>query len=201
MFQRIHEYELIDAAGLWYRPRAYADLRLDGTWEGWLVFFPLAGGRAIAPAGPETTQSTLAALNVWATGLTPVYLEGALARALRLTLQVPILDRLAAAEYEALDDAARLELAAEVQRTAADVDDAAADAARIEAEQIRRDRLVTEGALAATEEAAATAEATLHGEAAREARAIAADAGVRRRSADAKVAPRKPATRRGSKKK
>ena len=33
----------------------------------------------------ETTQPNLTDLNYWATGLTPVYLEGALARALAST--------------------------------------------------------------------------------------------------------------------
>jgi hypothetical protein len=201
MFHRIQQYGLIDAGGLWYRPRAYGDPRSDARWEGWLVFFPLASGIAIAPPGPETTQSTLAALTRWAAGLTPVYLEGALARALAGVQQPPLIGQLTAAEYEALEDAERLETAAAVERTAADLDEAAAEAARADAERISRERLATEGALAATEEAAATIEADVHEQAARNARAIAADAARRRRSAQAEANPQKPLSTRHSGKK
>jgi hypothetical protein len=72
----------------------------------------------------------MAALVVWATGLTPVYLEGALARALRVAQQAPLIGQLTHAEYEALDTAERLETAAAVERTAADLDEAGARAAR-----------------------------------------------------------------------
>ena len=201
MFQRIQQYELIGTGGSWYRPRAFSDHRADGRWDGWLVFFPVTGGTAIAPPGPETTQSTIPALAVWATGLTPVYLEGALARALEVAQHAPLVARLADAEYDALDDAARLETAAEVERTAADLDEAAATVARADAERIRRERFATEAALAATEEAAADVEAVVHEQAARDARAIAADATRRRRAAHAEAAPRKQTTRRGAKKK
>jgi hypothetical protein len=200
MFHRIQHYELIDSAGRWYRPRAYGDPQPDGTWNGWLVFFPVAGGPAIA-SGRETTQSTLGALEVWAAGLTPVYLEGALDRALRLAEQSPLLAQLADAEYEALDDAERLETAAEVERATADIDEAAASLARSDAERLRRERLATEGALAATEEAAAILDATVHEQAARDARAVAADAANRRRSAQAAAKPKTPAKARGGKRK
>jgi hypothetical protein len=108
MFEHIQQYGLIDAGGIRYRPRAYGDPQPDGTWDGWVVFFPLGGGTAIAPPGPETTQSTVAALAVWAAGLTPVYLEGALARALRPAQQAPLIARLKDAEFESLDHAARM---------------------------------------------------------------------------------------------
>jgi hypothetical protein len=199
MFERIQQYELIDAAGIWYRPRIYGAPRLDGTWDGWLVFFPLSGGTAIAPSGPETTQSTVAALTLWAAGLTPVYLEGALARARGLAQQTPLIARLTDAEYEALADAQRLETAAELERTAADLDDAAASAARADAERIRRERLATEGAIAATEEAAANIEADIHEKAARDARAVAADAERRRRARQSEATPRRQTTPRGAK--
>jgi hypothetical protein len=90
MFEHIQQYGLIDAGGIRYRPRAYGDPQPEGTWDGWLVFFPLGGGTAIAPPCPESTRSTVAALAVWAAGLTPVYLEGALARALRTAQQAPL---------------------------------------------------------------------------------------------------------------
>jgi hypothetical protein len=197
-FHRIQQYELIYTGGRWYRPRAFGDRQPDGTWHGWLTFFPIDGSSAIAPPGPETTQSTWAVLVVWAADLTLAYLEGALARALRLAQQPLLIDQLTHAEYEALEDAERLERSAEVERTAAHLDEAAASGARADAKRIRRQRLDTERALAATEEAAAKREANVLAQAAREARAVAADAARRRRSAPAK--PRTHTKRRGDKK-
>lgn len=187
MFRRIQQYELIEVDGRWYRPRAYGDPQPDGMWEGWLIFFPLGREMAIAAPGPETTQSTMAALAVWAAGLSRVYIQAALARALGLVQQPPIIARLTDAEYAALEDAERLETVAEVERTAAELDDAAASTARIDAERLRRERLATESALAATEKKAAKMAATAHEEAARDARAVAADAERRRRSAQAEA--------------
>lgn len=189
MFHRIQQYPLIDLNGRWYRPRAYGDERPGGTWDGWLVFFPVGGGTAIAPPGPETTQRTLEALTVWAAGLRPVYLEGALARALAVEKEPFVIGQLAAAEYEALEDAERLGTAAAGKRSAADLDDAAAAVAMADAERLRRERIATEQALAATEEATATLEADVHEQEARSARAVAAAAAARRRSARAAVTP------------
>lgn len=201
MFHQIQQYELIYRGGRWYRPRAYGDRRPDGTWDGWLVFF-LVGNptSAVASPGPEMTQSTWAVLVVWAADLTLAYLEGALARALRLAQQSFLLDQLADAEYVALENAERLERSAEVERSAADLDEAAANAARANAERIRRQRLDAERALAAREEAAAKRDGNAFTQAAREPRAVAADAGRRRRSARAKVTPRTRTKRRGEKK-
>jgi hypothetical protein len=201
MFQRIQQYRPIAAGGTWYRPRAFGDPQPNGAWDGWLVFFPLSGATAIAPPSPETTQNTVAALAVWAAGLTPVYLEGALARALALAQQEPVIARLTDAEYEALDDAERLEAAAETERTAADLDDAAARIARADAERIRRERLAIEGVMAATQEEAAKVEANMHEQAARSPRAIAADAKRRRRSAEAEATPGRHPKRRATNKK
>jgi hypothetical protein len=201
MFHRIQQYELIDVGGRWYRPRAYGDPQPDGIWDGWLIFFPLDRAIAIAPPGPETTQSTVAALALWAAGLSHVYLEGALARALEHAEQPPVVARLTDAEYEALADADRLEAAAVVERTAAELDDDAARAVRIDAERLRRERLATESTLAAAEMKAARAEATMHEQAARDARAIAADAERRRRSTQAEATAPTHTKRRRSKKK
>jgi hypothetical protein len=199
MFERIQQYKLIEAGGSYYRPRAYGDPQPDGTWDGWLVFFPLRGGTAVAPPDPETTQSTLAALGVWAAGLTPVYLEGALARAQILAQQTPLIARLTDAEYEALEDAQRLETAAEVERSAADLADAAATSARADAERLRLERLATEGALAATEEAAANVEAAMHEQAGRNAGAVAPDAQRRRRGLRSDATPTRQPKRRSGK--
>ena len=50
-------------------------------WEGWLEFIPENGG--VVVSGVESTQSEREHLIYWATGLTPIYLEGALVRALK----------------------------------------------------------------------------------------------------------------------
>jgi len=52
----------------------------DGHWEGWLEFIPLDGGGVVRSAR-ETTQPNRVDTEYWATGLTPIYLEGALRRA------------------------------------------------------------------------------------------------------------------------
>ncbi len=55
--------------------------RADATWTGWLEFHPIEAGHSIMRTGQETSQPNLRALEYWAEGLEPVYLEGALARA------------------------------------------------------------------------------------------------------------------------
>jgi hypothetical protein len=200
MFERVYQYELMEKGGRWYRPRAFANLRPDGHCEGWLVFFPLDRGQPIA-SGLETTQPTRADVALWAAGLRPVYLDGALERASVLAGQPAVLAHLDAAEYEAFEDAERLETAAAVERAEADVDEAAAEAAREEAARIHQERLRTEGILGAAEEVAATREVEIHEEAAREARARAADAARRAASATAesmRTPPRTVTKRRGT---
>src|SRR5581483_4814528 len=61
-----------------YTMRVLGARRRDGVWEGWLEF-ESAGGVKRTPI--ETTQSSRHALEFWATGLEPVYLEGAFRRA------------------------------------------------------------------------------------------------------------------------
>jgi hypothetical protein len=63
-----------------YVVHAWGRERTGGTWEGWLEFVPDDGAEALRSAR-ETTQPKLVDLEYWATGLTPVYLEGALERA------------------------------------------------------------------------------------------------------------------------
>jgi hypothetical protein len=65
-----------------YAPRACTRLGDDGLWEGWLEFNDLDTG-AVVRSGRETTQPTRDDVMYWATGLTRVYLEGALERTLR----------------------------------------------------------------------------------------------------------------------
>jgi hypothetical protein len=63
-----------------YLAEVWGERRDDGLWEGWIEFVPSNGGPFLS-TGRETSQSTLEALTYWATGLEPVYLHGALARA------------------------------------------------------------------------------------------------------------------------
>ena len=51
-------------------------------WAGWLEFTPHDGGAPLR-TGTETTQPNRAALAYWASGLEPIFLEGALGRASR----------------------------------------------------------------------------------------------------------------------
>jgi hypothetical protein len=64
-----------------YTAQACGRQRDDGMWEGWLEFVPHAGS-AVLRSQRETTQPNLADLEYWASGLTPVYLQGALERTL-----------------------------------------------------------------------------------------------------------------------
>ena len=60
--------------------RVHAAPRRDGTWEGWIEFSTPSGLRVLTDR--ETTQSSRDAVAYWASGLEPIYLEGALQRAL-----------------------------------------------------------------------------------------------------------------------
>ena len=56
--------------------------RSSGIWEGWLEFHPTENGKPVLRTGTETTQPNRETVDYWAMGLGPVYLGGALARAL-----------------------------------------------------------------------------------------------------------------------
>jgi hypothetical protein len=58
----------------------------DGMWEGWIEFVPLDGGGEVPVTGVESRQPERSHLVYWATGLTPVYFEGALKRARNPTI-------------------------------------------------------------------------------------------------------------------
>jgi hypothetical protein len=63
--------------------RAMGRQRKDRTvWEGWLEFTPVGGRGIIRRSQIETTQPNREALAYWASGVEPVYLEGALERAI-----------------------------------------------------------------------------------------------------------------------
>ena len=73
---------LAGAEGALYRARVCGRVMEDGLWEGWIEFIPIGAGEALR-SPRETEQPNRDDLVYWATGLTPVYLEGALERALR----------------------------------------------------------------------------------------------------------------------
>jgi len=83
MKQLIHQYSthILDGDGHRYIAAAYGAERADGTWVGWIEFSPVDGGRPVFRTDNETSQPNRAALEYWARGLEPVYLDGAFARA------------------------------------------------------------------------------------------------------------------------
>ena len=75
--------------GTVYEARACGSPMQGGTWQGWIEFVPVKGGDAVR-SGRETTQPNRVDTAYWATGVSPVYLEGALKRALAGPLEIPV---------------------------------------------------------------------------------------------------------------
>lgn len=75
--------------GLRYIARACGGEADNGLWQGWIEFVPTIGGDVLR-SGRETTQPNRQDTMYWATGLTAVYLEGALHRALKPLDRAPI---------------------------------------------------------------------------------------------------------------
>jgi hypothetical protein len=69
--------------GTMYRARACGRAAGDGRWEGWIEFVGDDG--SVLRTERETVQPNHTDIVYWATGLTPVYLEGSLERALHPT--------------------------------------------------------------------------------------------------------------------
>ena len=65
-----------------YHARVLGRLAEDGMWEGWLEFVPLEPGKPVAVSPVESRQPQREYLEYWAQGLSVVYAEGALDRAL-----------------------------------------------------------------------------------------------------------------------
>jgi len=173
MLALAHHYNelLVSPAGS-YRARVYGQAEDDGRWSGWIVFFPLLGGRVIA-TDRETTQSSLADLGYWAAGLTQVYLYGALERALALQPAAQL-----ARELETLE---RMEASSNIR---ADMLEAEASLARTESQLAEAARERTEERFLETVAATAETEAAAHERAAATARgtAHAADRALRSRT-------------------
>lgn len=74
--------------GTVFQARACGREMADGRWEGWIEFESI-DGQEVLRSGRETTQPERDDAVYWATGLTPVYLEGALTRAREPRVAVP----------------------------------------------------------------------------------------------------------------
>jgi len=75
-----HPSAVIDGSTA-YVARVCGEERGDGTWQGWLEFHPARASGPVLSTEQETSQPNRTALEYWANGLEPTYLEGALARA------------------------------------------------------------------------------------------------------------------------
>ena len=73
---------LRDTEGTRWGPRVCGRVANDGLWEGWIEFTPDVDSIDPIRTARETQQSSRDALMYWAQGLTKVYLESALERAL-----------------------------------------------------------------------------------------------------------------------
>lgn len=77
----VHELPAVtDRDGNIYAARVVGAPAKDGLWDGAIELFDDSGHRLMTPV--ETRQPNLADLVYWSTGLSPVYVEGALTRAL-----------------------------------------------------------------------------------------------------------------------
>ena len=82
MSELLQEYITnIEDHGVNYVARSYGEERIDGTWTGWLEFYPDDPTMPVLRTGQETSQPNRVTIEYWATGLEPIYLEGALERA------------------------------------------------------------------------------------------------------------------------
>ncbi len=72
-------HKVTRADGVVFRVRAFAEKR-GNIWIGWLEFRPSRRGKTLKTE-EETSQPNKEAVAYWASGLEPVYLEGALERA------------------------------------------------------------------------------------------------------------------------
>ena len=68
-----------------YYVQVAAEPLASGNWEAWLEFVPLEDSLDVLLTKTETTQPTRDDVVRWSTTLTPVFLEGAFARAARAT--------------------------------------------------------------------------------------------------------------------
>lgn len=67
-----------------YYVQVVAEQLPGGLWDAWLEFVPLANDQDVLLTDTETTQSSREDLERWSATLTPVYVQGAFARAARV---------------------------------------------------------------------------------------------------------------------
>jgi hypothetical protein len=90
MSEVLHDYGILYGEdGTAYHVRAYGSELDDTLWQGWIEFEPVTGPGPSLRSPRETTQPNRIDTAYWASGLTPVYLEGALKRALNPTPDPP----------------------------------------------------------------------------------------------------------------
>jgi hypothetical protein len=83
MAKLLQEYTtlVVGPDGTSYSVRSYGEERPDGTWIGWLEFHPTDATKPVLETEQETSQPNQTTVEYWATGLEPVYFEGAFERA------------------------------------------------------------------------------------------------------------------------
>ena len=83
MSEVLMEYDPVvsETDGSQWKPRACGRRGEGHMWEGWIEFVPLNRASSPVRSRRESTQPSRESLIYWATGLTPVYLRGALERA------------------------------------------------------------------------------------------------------------------------
>ena len=77
-----HSARVRSREGVEYEARIYGrEERPGGTWLGWIEFHPVSSKGPVLRTRSETSQPDWKALDYWAGGLQPLYIEGALGRA------------------------------------------------------------------------------------------------------------------------
>jgi hypothetical protein len=84
-----YQHPVTGPDGTVYEARACGSAMAGGTWQGWIEFVPADGGPPLR-SGRETTQPNRVDTAYWATGVTPIYLEGALKRALAGPIEIAV---------------------------------------------------------------------------------------------------------------
>jgi len=81
MAEMVHafKHDVTGKDGRRYRARAFGQVE-GHLWKAWLEFTPIDGGETLR-TDAETSQPDRGAIVYWASGIEPVYLEGALSRA------------------------------------------------------------------------------------------------------------------------
>jgi hypothetical protein len=91
--------DIVAPDGTPYRAQACGAETAKGMWQGWIEFTP-PNGEPVLRSPRETTQPNRQDTVYWATGLTAVYLEGALARALTPPHATPAAETIEPSVYD-----------------------------------------------------------------------------------------------------